>query len=222
MGKLMLWTVGAAFVVSACDTLIGQQRQKAANDEAQAIIERMVAQRQEEERKQAERQRHDVERREQAAAEAEAAKKRAAAAREAEHEATCASDRVSRVAETKRLLREHLVWLESEMPRLKYFDAHCEIVDSRGIKVTRERVPDGVIIRTREVGDAEDVKCDGAPGRPKGISATWVRDTTERVEMIIAVGASGACVVSDQKALGTSLTVSPTDRPAIDDVLALP
>lgn len=137
----------------------------------------------------------------------------------------CTSTRAARVLEVKQAIQEYVSWGKENEPRAKYFDAHCQVYDSRGLKVSREHVADGVIVRTREVGTEYDVKCDGAPGRPKGIDANWYREISEMLEIgdaPLAGGDSHECAKLDAEALGTSLNVNRSDRVGRAKILALP
>lgn len=219
--KVALVTV--AMASAACsqlsDAVSGRDQQ------TQHVIEDMQRRNREDEEKQA-RERHERERRRLDAANAQKALD--AAAREAQQKTfvdRCESSRKDRVAQAKQEILDLAEYWSQHEARAKYFDQHCHVYDSRGVKVSRERISDGVIVRTQAVGDEFDVKCDGAPGRPKGIDAAWYREIMgwiEEGDRSIGDGLSGDCAKLDHEALGTNLNVSRSDREGKARIMALP
>jgi hypothetical protein len=139
----------------------------------------------------------------------------------------CDETRAARVAEAKQAASELAQWGKENVARVKYFDAHCRLFDSRGVKVTRERVHDGVIVRSEPVGREDDIKCDGAPGRPAGLDADWYWGARERIDSAergvrLVYGLSADCAELDKATLGTNLNVEWSDREGRARVLALP
>jgi hypothetical protein len=228
MGKTSLWAVTAAFTlgcspaedVTAYNAMNAHVQAKRAAYDAEYMATMADAQRAEAQRSQ-DQERADRESERRNAANREVANRGPVDPRETQKEAFCAQDRPERLADTQRLLREHVSWVKSEKERLAYFDAHCEIYDSRGLKISRERVSDGVIVRSRQVGEERDVKCDGTPGRPKGIDARWLKTIEDRMNDSPTTGTSVHCALLDERALGASLVVSYSDPDQIKRVLAI-
>lgn len=221
--RILTWLVGAVAVHAtwSCTPPFGD------NGKAEAEIgQALVRQRAEEEnaraKLEASRERDRLALADKKEREEKEAKQRAEEDRIANHVYECDASRAERVAHAKKLIREFQSWLSSEKPRIKYFDAHCEIYDSRGVKISREHVRDGVILRTSSVGVERDVKCDGAPGRPPGITPSWLRFTKERLSEGTATRESNECLDEDARVLGVSLGASFVDEKTISQILNLP
>ena len=211
-----------SLLLPGCAALLERDKHAEARAMSEALVEQRRAEDAASREREVERGRREEVARRAREAEKAAAKQREEQERAQKHEESCASTRVARLAQAKADLREHYEWVRANQTRLEYFGKHCEVYDSRGIKVSRERVRDGVILRTQSVGDEEDVKCDGAAGRPKGIDASWLSEVTERSELVVSPGISHICGASDEAALGTTLVITPTEREAAARVLALP
>lgn len=210
-----------AFTSLGCGSVLGQSREDA-HAQADAVIAERRARDEAEQRRELALSLEDESRRKQRQDDAKSAAANEEKGRQDTHAARCAADRAQRVADTKRMLVEHLAWFDANRERFAYFKSHCTFVDTRGIKVTRERVKDGVILRSKSVGEAEELRCDAKPGRPKGIDDAWVDELSERVERTFSVPGSMTCNTADVEALGVSLNLDGDDRENMNKVLALP
>ncbi len=126
----------------------------------------------------------------------------------------CDTSRVERIEAMKAQING---WLELLKKHGDWIVKNCDVVDTRGILVTKERTPEGVVIRTRPVGEAAEVKCKGT--RPRGL-------TDEDLKMVLFTDAetrvgenNAACAKSDAVA-GVDFDIRATDIEAMKAMLA--
>ena len=139
-----------------------------ATRDANAIVEQARANRAAQEEANERRRHEDQERR---AAEKAAAEKAVADQKERERRAledSCAQTRPQRLADLEEKIRDFHAEMKKIAPHVDWLVAHCKYEDTRAILVQRQRVKDGVIVRTKQVGQENDVTCD-AP-LPKGLT----------------------------------------------------
>jgi hypothetical protein len=138
--------------------------------------------------------------------------------------ARCASSRAERLAQLQEEVREHQAFQKKNRPLIEWAAKHCEVFDSRGVLVTRERAQGGVVVRTRAVGAENDVKCDTNTGRPKGIDAEWLASMQEYAatkDEPLGESVGRTCFPHDEAAVGGPLVVAKQDVDGQAKILGL-
>lgn len=174
MGKLRgVVAVGGAFVLFGCGQLADRHK------DDQAIVNEMVKNANASAAERKAKNEEQVEHARQREAERQAEKdRRAAEAREQnerearEQEKACNDSRPERLADLKKQIGDFHAEMKKLAPHVDWISKHCKYEDTRGIKITRQRTADGVIIRTKAVGQEDDVTCN-AP-RPAGLTQAMV------------------------------------------------
>lgn len=169
----------SCFALGGCGALTGSQR-----DEDMATIQRMGA----EENARAERERQarqaDAARRSKERQDAEDQARADKASEERTRlsalEAECSPDRAERLKDLKVQVGDFLADVKVMAKNEAWLAKHCERVDTRGVLVQRERTSSGVVVRTKEVGEEEEAKCNAK--RPPGV-------TQELVELYLQMAA---------------------------------
>jgi len=148
-----------------------------------------------------------------------------------ELEESCASTRAERLAYLKQTIKDYYAEVKELQPHYKWITAHCKYEDTRGVLVQRERTKDGVIIRTKAVGEEDALTCD-AP-KPAGVTQERVKRTLwlESREQTDPIGLNYAtnrnqfgtvnsrCAAAD-KAAGVDFYVTMTDVEGHKAILA--
>jgi hypothetical protein len=150
---------------------------------------------------------------------------------ERELEQSCAGTRSERLADLKDKTRDFHAELKKLGPHLDWIEKHCKHEDTRGILVQRQRVKDGVIVRTKQVGEEYDVTCD-AP-LPKGVTkemanrATYFNSLEADDPLVLyysvdrnRFGQENSRCASADRAAGVDLFVKVTDMEAQKAILA--
>lgn len=107
------------------------------------------------------------------AAALEQRRKAAEAERESEA-ARCSKTRPARAKELQAAASEVKRWRETMATHGAWFVSHCELADTSGTRVTVQRESaTTAVVRTSEVGRADDVKCTGRA--PVNVSKDWIR-----------------------------------------------
>lgn len=125
----------------------------------------------------------------------------------------CESTRAERIEATKEQVK---AWLELLKKHGEWALDHCDVVDTRGTLVSTERTPEGVIVRTRQVGSEAEIKCKGV--RPKSL-------TDEQLEAILfatndtVVGEPYMPCVESDRAAGFEPVIRVTDAEAMKALL---
>lgn len=93
--------------------------------------------------------------------------KRAADARQ-KRERACADAHPARVASSRKQAAETLRWVKAIWAHREWISRQCELVDTTGTHVSVQGAAGGVVVRTRQVGDANTVRCKSV--RPRGVT----------------------------------------------------
>lgn len=99
--------------------------------------------------------------------------------------ASCEQSRPARLNDLQHRIKD---WVDFLTKYGAWTRDHCEIKDTRGILVSKEQTGEGVIVRSRRVGQENDVKCNGT--LPSGL-------TQELVGTILQVRANPGTLLLD-------------------------
>lgn len=160
---------------AAEEAKVAKDRNLDARNNAQAIVEQSKAGKaaQVEAMTAAHKAQSDAEAARKQAVEDEKKRKEEEVARVLEQE--CAASRPLRLTYLKQTITEYHAEIKELKPYSTWIEAHCKYEDTRGVLVQRERTKDGVVVRTKQVGEEDAQTCD-AP-KPLGVTHERVKRT---------------------------------------------
>lgn len=134
----------------------------------------------------------------------------------------CAASRGERVALGQRKARDYVAFAARITPHMKTIRASCEIKDTTGTRVERQRDGAETIVRTRRVGQVDALACSG--GIPKGLSEDDVKETLyamhdPKTASDTVLWESNECTHFDRE-LGLATPVTKGDVEAMKKLLA--